>query len=390
MSVANGQLANQTTFNNAFLSRVVDTSTIGRIDLNNAVAASGPAVVNVQREINSQNSFTGRASGSAFDATPSYTSNNSVTDGDTLTAAIGKLDAEFDPATGHEHSGAAGDGPPVKRFNVLGATANNTSTGNVDALTTVGLTQVRLTGASAVTLRGIDDGSLARQVTVMNVTGSPLIVQDEAVAAAAADRIVTGTGASITIEDGGSVFLEYDSVSSRWRVIGGPGGESIVAYQEVCSGIVDGVNADFGLSVTPVNDDSVWVAVDGVQRDKGTHWTISGTTITFLAPHIPEAGQSPYAFYLYKQSGGVAPGVGTNGSPKTEYRTLSAGEIAAKQLTLAQTPIVSSEILVDTATGTINVFSVDFTVSGNVVSWTGLGFDGLLTAGDVLRIHYYY
>lgn len=53
MSVSNGQLANQTTFNNAFVSRLVDTSTVGKLDLNNSVIAdSGPTVTNVQRHIN--------------------------------------------------------------------------------------------------------------------------------------------------------------------------------------------------------------------------------------------------------------------------------------------------------------------------------------------------
>ncbi len=53
MSVSNGQLANQTTFNNAFLSRTVNTSTIGKVDLlNTSGPNSGENVLNVQQHLN--------------------------------------------------------------------------------------------------------------------------------------------------------------------------------------------------------------------------------------------------------------------------------------------------------------------------------------------------
>lgn len=100
MSVSNGQLANQTTFNTAFMSRTVDTSTAGKVDLANAAAASGATVTNAQREINGLGAYTGRASGGTFDSTPTYANNNVVENGDTLTQAISELDAEFSPTSG--------------------------------------------------------------------------------------------------------------------------------------------------------------------------------------------------------------------------------------------------------------------------------------------------
>lgn len=100
MSVSNGQLANQTTFNNAFMSRTVDTSTVGRINLANALAVSGPTITNVQRELNGLGAFIGRASGSTFDSLPTYSSTNVVTNSTDLKTAIGDLDAEHDPNSG--------------------------------------------------------------------------------------------------------------------------------------------------------------------------------------------------------------------------------------------------------------------------------------------------
>lgn len=120
MSVSNGQLANQTTFNAAFQSRTVDTDTVGKVDLNNAAAASGDPVVNVQREINSLDSFTGRTSGSAKDALPSWSSNETGTSTDNLEQRAEALDAEFNSSTGHAHSGAAGDGAPIDATDLTG------------------------------------------------------------------------------------------------------------------------------------------------------------------------------------------------------------------------------------------------------------------------------
>jgi len=53
MSVSDGQRANQTTFNNAFMSRTVNTSTLGTVGLSNTVdPLSGPVITNSQQAIN--------------------------------------------------------------------------------------------------------------------------------------------------------------------------------------------------------------------------------------------------------------------------------------------------------------------------------------------------
>ena len=52
MSVANGQVANAVTYNNAFVSRTINTDLAGKFDLKNIDAESGPVITNVQRNIN--------------------------------------------------------------------------------------------------------------------------------------------------------------------------------------------------------------------------------------------------------------------------------------------------------------------------------------------------
>lgn len=61
MTVSNGQLANQNTFNSAFMSRTSDDGTLGKKDLQNAAPESGPSIINVQRNINQVFSLLGDA-----------------------------------------------------------------------------------------------------------------------------------------------------------------------------------------------------------------------------------------------------------------------------------------------------------------------------------------
>ena len=81
---------------------------------------------------------------------------------------------------------------------------------------------------------------------------------------------------------------------------------------------------------------------------------------------------------------------GGGGNFKVEYRTLTAGEITAKSITLAETPAVAAETALDIVTGNAQEYGTDFTVAANVLSWNGLALDGVLIAGNQLRVMYSY
>lgn len=69
-----------------------------------------------------------------------------------------------------------------------------------------------------------------------------------------------------------------------------------------------------------------------------------------------------------------------------EERQISAGEATAKALTLTSTPKnVTNTILIPQG-GTAQNYGIDFVVVGASLSWSGLGLDSLLTAGDVVTI----
>lgn len=79
--------------------------------------------------------------------------------------------------------------------------------------------------------------------------------------------------------------------------------------------------------------------------------------------------------------------IGGGGSNyQSEFRTLTAPEAAAKEITLATTP--TSLVTLDIVGGCVQYLGLDYTVTGDVLSWDGLGLDGLLSAGDMLVISY--
>jgi hypothetical protein len=102
-------------------------------------------------------------------------------------------------------------------FSTVG-TSNNVALGNAGLY--------RLTGASTQTINGITGGANGRQLTLVNAAAQAAILANEAGASTAANRIVTGTGANISIPAGASITLIYDATTSRWRVIGDTAGGS--------------------------------------------------------------------------------------------------------------------------------------------------------------------
>ena len=73
---------------------------------------------------------------------------------------------------------------------------------------------------------------------------------------------------------------------------------------------------------------------------------------------------------------------------KVEVRTLIAGEITAKQITLASTPKQALAVEFSPKGGCEQVYGDDFTVSGAILTWNGLGLDGILIAGDKVVVSY--
>lgn len=314
-----------------------------------------------------------------------FTDTTASTDKDTGAVVIqGGLGVESRINAGGRIAGAGLDS--TAGLNVSAGTArwsisdDSSSTGtsaNVPAPSTFALS---LSNASLASIGKITSPLANQLIILINKTGSSFDILNQDTNS---EHILTGTGNDLPVEDDASVWLTYDSAASRWRVIGGSGGGSGTAFQEIPAGTVNGVNTSFGpLTYLPTNDESVMVFVDGIAL-LDSEFSVTGANISLSV--APALGQSIYAYYL---TGGSSALPTFTGIWKTEYRTISGGEATAKQLTLTGTPASVTEVLLDVIGGGAQFYGDDFTVSGTTLSWSGLGLDGVLSSGDRVRIGY--
>jgi hypothetical protein len=68
--------------------------------------------------------------------------------------------------------------------------------------------------------------------------------------------------------------------------------------------------------------------------------------------------------------------------------TLSAGDIAAKSVTLSAIPTTPGKTILSVIDGDQQDYGIDFSVSGTTLSWASLGLDGVLVEGDKLVIQF--
>ena len=274
MPVSNGQVANANTFNQAFMDRQADTSTVGKVDLLDPDSGnSGPTISNIQREINSLNAFSGHPLGAAHNATPTWTTNEVGTSVDTVKMRAEALTLKFDEVTGHTHDGSPGNGGPVSPQGLsnttpgavafgrspngitfdttnffwdqtnfrLGLKTNSPNTAldvngdfairhsdvataaTIAALSTT-TSFVRLTGSTVTDLQGIASGFDGKVLILANVSSATVTVSHQDAGATAADRIISPTGADVSLAANNTMILVYDSVQSRWLIVSSSAG----------------------------------------------------------------------------------------------------------------------------------------------------------------------
>lgn len=80
--------------------------------------------------------------------------------------------------------------------------------------------------------------------------------------------------------------------------------------------------------------------------------------------------------------------VGESSGFIVEKIQLTQDDINNKFVTLAQTPLVPSAVIVDIYGGISQLSGIDFEVIGNKISWNELGLDGFLDITDVLIVQY--
>lgn len=78
----------------------------------------------------------------------------------------------------------------------------------------------RLSASAAVNLTGLQGGSDAREVVLMNVGANNIVLSHESASSTAAYRWLGPGSASVTLRPDGWVRAIYDATSARWRIMG--------------------------------------------------------------------------------------------------------------------------------------------------------------------------
>jgi hypothetical protein len=100
-------------------------------------------------------------------------------------------------------------------------------------------------------------------------------------------------GFFLITEPGKTALVKFLEIASS----AAGGGMSGTSIQENLSGVVDGVNAVFTASQSPLSPGSFNLYVNGIHQSLGVHYTRTGVTVTMIA--VPEVGQVVDAAYTY-------------------------------------------------------------------------------------------
>ena len=176
------------------------------------------------------------------------------------------------------------------------------------------------------------------------------------------------------------VIRFYNVDAAAWQNIGG---ETVLRQEDL--GFGDGVVVSYPLSFAPASPESVQVFLDGLMYEK-SNYTITGSNLIFNT--APANTTQIYVSYLTTgtQTATLVP---IAGSYIVENRTVSFAEETAKSLTLTATPTNTNEVIIQIVDGVNLRNGTDYSISGTTMSWSGLGLDGILAAGDELTIWFF-
>lgn len=173
----------------------------------------------------------------------------------------------------------------------------------------------------------------------------------------------------------------FNTTSSKFRYHDGTIWRDLVSgtpfYQETLAGTSNGVNLTFGpFTYAPSDTNAILVLVNFAAVSR-SGWTYSGGNLVFNAGWAPDVGQIVYVYYPTE---GIALPPGPSGAMVVDPRVITLGEETAKQLTLTATPAVPAAVILSVPSG-IAFYGVDYSVSGSILTWSGLGLDGFLITG---------
>ncbi len=85
--------------------------------------------------------------------------------------------------------------------------------------------------------------------------------------------------------------------------------------------------------------------------------------------------------------GGFPLGAGATFS-EFELITITQDNLDTKSIELSKAPLAAQFLILEVINGITQLFEQDYTFTGNILSWDGLGLDNFLEIGDILLIKY--
>lgn len=162
-------------------------------------------------------------------------------------------------------------------------------------------------GAGATAIGILQNRPEQGQIAVVRVAG---VSEAKAAAAIAANqKLAAAAGGALTPATGSAFPLALAREAIAKGAIGevlvlpgsttSAGSVGTIVDLETPSGTIDGANTTFTLANAPSPAASLHLYLNGVLQLAGTHFTLSGATITFLAGFIPQVGDVLRASYRY-------------------------------------------------------------------------------------------
>jgi hypothetical protein len=420
MGVTDGQPVSAAVTNPAFLDANADDTALGKINLNNIAdpTVSGSVVNNIQRELNGNASFTGQTTNSPKDRLPTWTNNDVGSASDNLKTRADYLTEKFNVGTGHNHDGTTGSGAPISGSSIVGVPY----TGYVNQ----GVSLTGVTGTSTDVSTELTGKAPSTSSTVLGVVvNTPFnkAILRYASGVNTGDPIVDGLGNLVygrVTESAGVWTLSYYVMLAGVETAYSFSSTDVDWYYQELYDTLVSTPVYSELAVTP-SDNTTSEVVDATESLAGkvilantappavASASVKGTSTRVAhQDHTHEGVHSLGIDGLLTQLlGDVQLKAGTNitlsfdsgkikidmsgtlNVPHPEYRTITVGEAAAMQLTLANTPNDPTKVMLDFIGGTSQEYGVDYSVTGNVLTWNGYALQSVLDTGDRIRILYW-
>lgn len=77
----------------------------------------------------------------------------------------------------------------------------------------------RLSSDASRNVTGLANGADGRMVYFVNVGANNIVLQNQNASSSAANRVITGTGADVTLAADNAATLIYDATTQRWRML---------------------------------------------------------------------------------------------------------------------------------------------------------------------------